>query len=243
MKGDFWISVFLFIICAFSVPSDLSAFEIRQLGNVDGMGGVNLADAVFSLRIVVGLPPTGTPKMENEVNGDAKIGIEEAVYALQCTSGLRSTDMIVNGIIEDADYGFLADEQEDGAGLLGGSVRILNGNAAVRRKDLSFPSPHGMGLGFEAVYNSRPIRLSTSGFGWTHTYDVYLDPAFDLGGLQAVKIVDETGRSAFFRETANGGYDGLFYERTRLQFTGALISGTAGTAENTSFRIPGGLIG
>ena len=54
----------------------------------------------------------------------------------------------------------------------------------------------------------------------THTYDVYLDPGFDLGGLQAVKIMDETGRSAFFRETANGGYEGLFYERTRLQFTG-----------------------
>jgi len=165
MKGDFWISVLLFIICALTVPYDLSAVEVRQFGNVDGMGGVNLADAVFSLRIVVGLPPTGTPKMENEVNGDAKIGIEEAVYVLQWISGLKSHNMVVNGIIEDADYGFLADEQEDGAGLLGGSVRILNGNAALRRKDLSFPSPHGMGLGFEAVYNSRLIRHGTSGYG------------------------------------------------------------------------------
>ena len=45
----------------------------------------------------------------------------------------------------DVDYGLDDDEQQGGGGLIGETVRILNGNVVEYRTDVSFSSPHRMG--------------------------------------------------------------------------------------------------
>jgi hypothetical protein len=57
------------------------------LGDVDGNGDVNLADAIFALQVVSGLKPTVTPAWD--VNADNRVGLPDAIYILQEVSGLR----------------------------------------------------------------------------------------------------------------------------------------------------------
>ena len=54
--------------------------------------------------------------------------------------------MVVMASPEDIDYGFDADEQQGGEGLVGETVRILNGNVVEYRSDLGFSSPNRLGL-------------------------------------------------------------------------------------------------
>lgn len=76
-------------------------------------------------------------------------------------------------------YGPLWDEQQGGGGgLLAGTIRIITGNAMESREDVSFPSPNSFGLAFRATYNSRSRTWGPLGYGWTHTYEASLDPAF-----------------------------------------------------------------
>jgi hypothetical protein len=57
-------------------------------GDVNGDGRVDLADAVVTLKTVVGLEaPTEIPN-ESDVNGDGEIGLQEAFFILQKTAGL-----------------------------------------------------------------------------------------------------------------------------------------------------------
>ncbi|MFP4475511.1 MAG: C25 family cysteine peptidase [Desulfatibacillaceae bacterium] len=60
-------------------------------GDVNGDGGVGMADAVLALRIATGLavPPPGTGDAA-DVDGDREIGSIEAVFALQTEAGLRN---------------------------------------------------------------------------------------------------------------------------------------------------------
>jgi len=57
-------------------------------GNVNSIGGVDLADAIAALQILAGLNP---PNMNigADVNNDGKIGLEEVIYVLQTVAGLR----------------------------------------------------------------------------------------------------------------------------------------------------------
>lgn len=57
-------------------------------GDVDGNGAVNLADAVFALKICAGMN-TSRPSAESDVDADTRIGMEEAVFILQIVSGVR----------------------------------------------------------------------------------------------------------------------------------------------------------
>ena len=56
-------------------------------GDVNGDGGVDLADAILALQVISGLNPGGIdPDYATsgaDVNGDCKIGWEEVVYILQ----------------------------------------------------------------------------------------------------------------------------------------------------------------
>jgi YD repeat-containing protein len=115
---------------------------------------------------------------------------------------------------EDVDYGLATDEQQGGGGLVGESVRILNGNTIEYRTDLSFASPHSYGLSFSATYNSQSDTLSALGFGWTHTYDLTLVADFYFSGKSYLKIVDETGRGVYFEQEAPDMYRGAFHEKT-----------------------------
>ena len=64
----------------------------------------------------------------------------------------------------DKDMGLAGDEQQGGAGLIAGSVRILNGNMVEFRQDLSFASPHQSDLFFAAFYNSKSNIDGSSNF-------------------------------------------------------------------------------
>jgi RHS repeat-associated protein len=55
------------------------------------------------------------------------------------------------------------------------------------------------------------------GYGWTHTYDASLDPAFQIEGKEFVKIIDHTGRAHYFLEDGAGFYRGAFKEPTHVK--------------------------
>ena len=131
-----------------------------------------------------------------------------------------SVELQVNNVPEDVDYGLSHDEQEGGGGLVGETVRILNGNAVEYRSDINFSSPNSLGLSFSASYNSKSETLGALGFGWTHTYDVSLYPSFLVGSITYLKIVDQTGRASCFVEDTPGEYQGAFFERSLVKEEG-----------------------
>ena len=57
-------------------------------GDMDGNGNPNLADAILALQIAAGMDPSQNIYKSADVNGDGKIGIEEAVYVLEKVVGL-----------------------------------------------------------------------------------------------------------------------------------------------------------
>lgn len=57
-------------------------------GDVNGDGVVTLADVVAILKLL-GADPTVTINSSADANGDAKIGMLEAIYVLEKISGLR----------------------------------------------------------------------------------------------------------------------------------------------------------
>ena len=58
-------------------------------GDIDNSGIVNLVDALLALQIVTEKAGKGTFYKSADINGDGRISIEEAVFALQATAGLR----------------------------------------------------------------------------------------------------------------------------------------------------------
>jgi parallel beta-helix repeat protein len=57
-------------------------------GDLNGVGGVDLADAIIALKIVAGIN-VGNIAAGADVNSDNKIGLEEVIYILQKVAGLR----------------------------------------------------------------------------------------------------------------------------------------------------------
>ena len=127
------------------------------------------------------------------------------------------TQVVVINPPEDVDYGLSDDEHQGGGGLVGKTIRILNGNTVEHRSELSFPSPHRLGLTVVATYNSKSPNQGSLGYGWIHTYAVSLDPEFEMGGKEFLRIVDHTGRAAYFEEQAAGIFNGTFKERTSVK--------------------------
>jgi YD repeat-containing protein len=118
--------------------------------------------------------------------------------------------------LDDIDYGLSLDEQRGGGGLVGETIRILNGNMVEFREDLNFASPHRSGLSFAATYNSKSDKHSSLGHGWSHTYSATLNAAYEVAGEIYLTIVDPTGRVFYFKEESAGIYKGQFHERTRV---------------------------
>lgn len=115
---------------------------------------------------------------------------------------------------DDLNLGRAFDEQQEGGGLIGETVRLLNGNVMEFRSDLSFASPHGLGLAFAATYNSRSDIPGALGYGWSHSYSACLDPNYLLEGQTYLRLVDETGRAAYFQEDTPGHFAGAFHEKS-----------------------------
>jgi RHS repeat-associated protein len=143
------------------------------------------------------------------------------MYIITATGpGGTATDSVEVQVIpafEYESYGLEADEQEGGAGLVAGAVRILNGNVVEVRSDLDFPTPSRLGLSLVAVYNSRYEHVGSMGHGWTYTYEASLDPAFALEGVTSLKIIDGTAKTFYFQEGTPGEYSGLFGELSKVK--------------------------
>jgi len=62
-------------------------------GDIDGLNGVTLADAILALKVISGLSPAGIranyASSGADVNGDGKIGMAEVLYILQIVAGMR----------------------------------------------------------------------------------------------------------------------------------------------------------
>ncbi|MHC4674633.1 MAG: DUF6531 domain-containing protein, partial [Planctomycetota bacterium] len=117
----------------------------------------------------------------------------------------------------DVDLGMAVDEQQGGGGLVGETIRILNGNVVESRTDLSFPSPNSSGLDFEAFYNSRSIVAGALGYGWTHSYEASFSTGYDIDGQNAVKVIGPTGRARFFADTGGDNFTGLWNEKSYVK--------------------------
>jgi len=162
-----------------------------------------------------------------DLNGSRIVSPQETTtYTITASGpGGRATDSAVVAVIappDDVNYGLATDEQQGGGGLFGETIRILNGNTIDSRSDLRFPSPNRLGLFLQAAYNSRSDILGSMGYGWTHTYQVSLDPGFVIGTSVYLKIVDQTGRAHYFEDAGAGLYAGVFNERNHVK----LESGT-----------------
>jgi hypothetical protein len=56
-------------------------------GNVDGIGTVDLKDAILALQVCLGAPLPNAVNVEADVDGDGRIGMAEAIYVLQEVAG------------------------------------------------------------------------------------------------------------------------------------------------------------
>ncbi len=67
------------------------SFTVRALlpGDLNGDSYVDLADMILTLRVLSGIPVNETASFSADISGDCRIGMEEAVYILQKTAGLR----------------------------------------------------------------------------------------------------------------------------------------------------------
>jgi len=173
-----------------SVGADTCVIE-PDIGTVDVNGSISVSPTATTVYTITATGPGGT-----------------AADSVQVM-------VIAAAALEDVDYGLDYNEQQGGGGLVGETIRILNGNAIEFRSDLNFPSPNQLGLSFVAAYNSRSDSLgSLLGFGWTHTYSAFLDSEVeDLVGSY-ISVTDETGRVHYFLETAAGVFEGFSNERS-----------------------------
>ncbi len=87
--------------CSFTLNADtvVTATFTKMpvgIGDVNYDGQVNLTDAVLALQVNTGISPQQIVYKEADVNGDGKIGPQEAVYIMQKLAGLRLTLMAPN---------------------------------------------------------------------------------------------------------------------------------------------------
>lgn len=131
--------------------------------------------------------------------------------------GSYLTIEVTKDVVMDTDYGFSPNNQQGGSGVVGESICILNGNSVESRLDLQFSSPNRLGLSFQAAYNSQSDTSGSSGFGWTHTYSVVLDPAYEMSGQTYLRILNQSGRAIYFTEETSGMYQGAFNEPSQVK--------------------------
>jgi hypothetical protein len=68
---------------------DMGAYEEFIIpGDIDYSENIDLRDAILALQVCIGIAPTSAIHKEADVNGDNKIGIAEAIYALQISADL-----------------------------------------------------------------------------------------------------------------------------------------------------------
>ncbi|MFA7426068.1 MAG: IPT/TIG domain-containing protein [Desulfosarcinaceae bacterium] len=87
----------IFIIAWLSLFFTPSASHAASRGDINKDGAVDLTDAVVCLQVLSQSTPSGLPlgdydALATDVNGDSRIGIAEAFYALCCAGGIRNPE-------------------------------------------------------------------------------------------------------------------------------------------------------
>jgi len=100
---------------------------------------------------------------------------------------------------------------------VGDPISVYNGNNTQTQQDLVLPTPHHRGLFFERSYNSRSHEMGPLGYGWTHTYEVCLEPSYTFARRAYLRIIDETGRGVYFEQAGDGYYAGAFKEKSTVK--------------------------
>jgi parallel beta-helix repeat protein len=78
---------------------DMGAYEEFIIpGDIDYSENIDLRDAILALQVCIGIAPNSAIHKEADVNGDNKIGIAEAIYALQVVAGRHNHPPELNPI-------------------------------------------------------------------------------------------------------------------------------------------------
>jgi hypothetical protein len=85
--------IILLTICIWAIA--FTVIASGKEGDIDNSGNITLQDAIMAIQITSGMNTVFQTYTSAEVSGDNKIGTSEAIYILQCISGLR-TDTSVN---------------------------------------------------------------------------------------------------------------------------------------------------
>ena len=74
---------------ALSIPSRFAfARSLHLPGDCNHDGIVNLTDTILILQVLAGFTPSQPVFIDADVDGDGKIGMAEAIYAMQKVAGL-----------------------------------------------------------------------------------------------------------------------------------------------------------
>ncbi len=69
------------------IPAEFSPQVVKNRGDIDGNGEVELVDAIVGLKVMVGLPVVPGDPAVSDVNYDMKTGLHEVLYVLNYISG------------------------------------------------------------------------------------------------------------------------------------------------------------
>lgn len=112
-------TAFVLMLCSFQAEAGTAK------GDIDAINGVNLTDAMLCLQIMANLNPTVAAVIADaDVNGDGRIGLEEAIYVLQVIAGLRSSG-------STSDKGNCLSTEEKSLADMLNAYRNTNGLASV----------------------------------------------------------------------------------------------------------------
>jgi len=91
---------------------------------------------------------------------------------------------------------------------VGNPVNVATDNKYEEVLDLTIPTP-GIPLEFRRSYNSQIILDGPLGYGWTHTYDVFLS-VVQTSPIKRIRIWDSDGRALYFSEVQQTPTEFLF---------------------------------
>ncbi|MDP2923714.1 MAG: RHS repeat-associated core domain-containing protein [Candidatus Omnitrophota bacterium] len=89
---------------------------------------------------------------------------------------------------------------KDPAKDTGDPINVVTGNMYVYTGDISIPGK-GINFDFSRAYNSRDDYFGPLGYGWTHSYNIFL---FVDSANKLIRIRDDQGRETIFRDDSGG---------------------------------------
>jgi len=105
-------------------------------------------------------------------------------------NGLPSIGQETNECDEEPD-----EDDDECKSQTGAPINVTNGNMYHAEHDITLKIP-GIGLNFSRYYNSKSTRMGSVGYGWTHNFEIVMEPA----GTDKVRLTGQTGRGLTFRE-------------------------------------------